>query len=268
VIAVRTQELCPAVASPGGEGCSPKQEKPMRSLLTLAVLTFVANLGSAEAPGTKGEPGTPTAKLPGHVLAPPGKLSLFADFKNKGDLGVPLYLVNRTGKPVELFTFNGQPFLAVEYEAEPGKWKPARVVDSALCGNSLSPLKLPDETFLKVPGYVAAVGFKAKVRYRLDAAGKPLSNAGEGMVSHDDLSYLLVAKTSNLDLLSKVATGEFIPPTESANVRPLAIRRLAEGSFARDKAEAVLKCIADGTDKEYARIANETLEFIRKFQNQ
>jgi hypothetical protein len=248
----------------------PKWEKQMRSVLTLVTaLGFLVGRAVADdIPGTKGEAVTPTAKLPAHVAAPPGQLSLVADFKKKGDLGVPLYLVNRTGKPVELFTHNGQPFLAVEYEAEPGKWKPARAMDYALCGNSLGSLKLPDETFTTAYGYLAPVGFKAKVRYRFDGVARPLSNAGEGMVSHDDLSYLLVSKTSDFGLLSKVALGEFIPPAETANVRPLAIRRLAEASFDRDKAEAVLKRIVEGADKEYARIAEGSLEFMRKFRDQ
>jgi hypothetical protein len=166
---------------------------------------------------------------------------------------------------VELFTYNGQPFIAVEYEAEPGQWKRARVVDYPLCGNDLRSWKLRDETYMMVHGYVAAGGFKARVRYRFDGEAKPMSNAGPAVVSHDDLSYLLVSKTSDFGLLSKMASGQFIPPTESADFRPLAIRRLAEANFDRAKAEAVLKPIAEGPETHYAKIAKDTLEFIRKF---
>jgi hypothetical protein len=232
--------------------------------LVLGLSFFVGLAIADDTPKIKGEPGIPTTRLPAHVPAPPGQLSLFADFKRKGDLGVPLYLVNRTGKPVELFTYNGRPFLAVEYEAEPGKWQPARAIDYPLCGNDLRSVRLPDETYLIAHGYVAAVGFKAKVRYRIDGEARPLSDAGEGVVSHDDLSYLLVSKTADIDLLSKVATGEFIPPTETAHYRPLAIGRLGEPGFDRKKAEAVLKTIAEGSDKRFARMARDALEFRRK----
>src|SRR5262245_35608202 len=114
----------------------------MREPMTLvAALYFFVGLGIAnDIPDPRGGPGIATAKLPAHVPAPPGQLSLFADFKKKDASGIPLYVVNRTGKPVELFAYNGQPFLVLEYEAEPGTWKPARAVDYPLCGNSLQSL--------------------------------------------------------------------------------------------------------------------------------
>jgi hypothetical protein len=220
---------------------------------------------SADPLNTKGEQGIPVAKLPDRVQALPGQLVLFADFKGKDDTGIPLYLVNRTGKPVEVILYNGRPFFGMEYEAEPGRWKPARAVDYPLCGNDLHFVKLLDQTYLTVPGYVPGVGFKAKVRYRIDDQATPVSNAGEGLVSHDDLSYLLVSKSADFGLLSKVASGDFILPRESANFRPLAIRRLAE--FDRAKAEVVLQRISQGSEKETARIAKETLDYLRKFGN-
>jgi hypothetical protein len=243
------------------------REEKMRAPMSLlvALSSFVGLAIADDTPKAPMEPGVPTTKLPADVPAPPGRLALLADFKNKGDLGVPLYLVNRTGKPVELFTYNGQPFIAVEYEAEPGKWKPARAVEYPLCADDLKSVKLPDDRYMIVHGYVAAVGFKAKVRYRIEGEAKLLSNAGEGVVSHDDLSYLLVSKTADFDLLSKVASGEFIPPAESANYRPLAIARLAEPSFDPAKAEAVLKMISDGPEKQFAKMARDALEFRRKF---
>jgi hypothetical protein len=233
--------------------------------LVVALSCFVGLASADDPPKSKAGSVIPTRKLPGHVLAPHGKLSLFADFKSKRDLGVPLYLVNRTGKPVELFTYNGEPSIAVEYEAEPAKWKPARAVDCPFCGNDLRPVRLPDETYMIVHGHMAAAGFKAKVRYRIDGEARPLSNAGEGVVSHDDLSYLLVSKTTDYDLLSKVASGEFIPPTETADYRPLAIARLAEPGFDRKKAEAVLQTIAEGPDKRFAKMARDALDFRRRF---
>jgi hypothetical protein len=252
---------CP-LGGPVGFAREEKMRDPMS--LVVALSFFVALAIANDAPKIKGVPCIPTAKLPAHVAAPPGKFSLFADFKGKADLGVPLYLVNRSGKPVELFTYNGQPFIAVEYEAEPGKWRPARAVDYPLCGNDLRPVKLPDQTYMIVHGYVAPVGFKAKVRYRIDGEAKPLSDAGEGVVSHDDVSYLLVSKTVDFDLLSKVATGKFILPTETADYRPLAIARLAEPGFDREKAAAVLKTIAEGPDKRFAKMGRDALEFRRK----
>jgi hypothetical protein len=237
--------------------------------MNLAVaLSFFVGLGVAkDTPASKEKAGNAVSKLPAHVLAAPGRLTLFADFKKRDPRGIPLYVVNRTGKPIDLFTYNGQPLLALEYEAQPGKWKPARAVDAPLCGNSLKPLKLANETYLLAHGYQPTAGFRAKVRYRFVGEVKPVSNPGVGVVSHDDLTYLLVSTTSDFRLLSKVASGEFILPTESADFRPLAIRRLAEPYFDRSKAETVLKSIAAGSDKQSAKVARDTLEFIRKFRS-
>ncbi len=238
----------------------------MRGQPTFVLMLFFVGLALADdIPETKTKAGIATAKLPAHVMAPAGKLSLFADFKKKGDLGIPLYVVNRTGKTVDLFAYNGQLFLAAEYEAEPGKWKPARVVEYPLCGNSLEPLKLANESYITVPANVAPAGFKATMRFRFDGEATPVSNAGEGVVSHDDLAYLLVSKTSDFGLLSKIAKGEFIPPAESADFRPLAIARLAEPSFEPAKTEAVLKSIAQGPDRKHAKLAADALKFMRKF---
>jgi hypothetical protein len=205
----------------------------------------------------------PTAKLPPQVVAPAGKFTLFADFTKKADEGVPLYLVNRTGKAVEIFTYLGQPLLAVEYQAEPGKWMPARLADFGLCGNSLVAVKLENEKFLTAVAPLPATGFKAQMRYRLDEPADLISNSGVGQVSHDDLTFRLVFTTRDFTLLSKIATGEFVPPTESADYRPLAIRRLA--SFEKAQAEPVLQRLAAGSEKPYAEEAQRALEFLRKF---
>jgi hypothetical protein len=228
----------------------------MRHLATLVIGLVICASCVADDP-------VPVAKLPAQVVAPAGKLTLFADFEKKSDNGVPLYLVNRTGKSVEVWTYLGQPLIAMEYESAPGKWKPAKAIDYALCGNSLVSLKLPKESFIVVPGYQPATGFKASVRYRIDKQATPVTGAGPGLVSHDDVSYLLVSETQDFAMLSKIATGEFIPPTETADWRPLAIRRLAE--FGKEKAEPVLKSIIDGPDKSSATTATQALEFLRKF---
>ena len=41
--------------------------------------------------------GSSLSKLPDHIKAPEGKLSLIADFDNKVDGRVPVYVINRTG---------------------------------------------------------------------------------------------------------------------------------------------------------------------------
>jgi hypothetical protein len=234
----------------------------MRRYLAIALAAWsLSGVGLAVAQGERPSPAVvPVEKLPRHVEAAPGKLTLFADFANKGGKGVPFYVVNRTAKAAELITYQGRPFLAAEYEAEPGKWKVAKAVDYPLCGNDLVTLKLPRDAFFMAHVPVAVSGFKARLRFRFDGEAAPVSNSGECLVSHDDLGYLLVSKAEDFGLLSKVATGEFIPPTETADLRPLAIRRLMEFEWA--KAEPVLKRVAGGPDKRYAKVARDVLDFV------
>jgi hypothetical protein len=173
--------------SESSPGSANEVGQSMRQFLTLGLAAWLfVGLGVASNEDVRLS-GIPAAKLPKHVVAAPGKLTLFADFMKKSDLGVPLYLVNRTGKVVELPTYLGQPLLTMEYEAAPGKWKPAAYVNHPLCGNSLRTSELPDKSFGQGYDSTRRVGLKAKVRYRYD--DRCVSNAGEGVVSRDDLNH-------------------------------------------------------------------------------
>lgn len=233
----------------------------MKRFLIIAIAVSLS-ASSTRADQPPDDAVTSTVKLPAHLGVPAGQLSVVADPKKEGDL----YLVNRTGKSVEVWTNLGKLFITVEYQAQPGKWLTVRVTDGPQCGNDLKVVKLPNETYLAARGcYLTTGGFKASVRFRVDTGGKakPVSNAIVALVSHDELSWRLVTTTKDFRLLSKVALGEFVLPTEAMDCRPRAIARLSEAQFGFDKSEAVLKQIVKNSDQRYARVAQQAVEEIR-----
>src|SRR5258708_1073165 len=56
----------------------------------------------------------PNASLPRHIPAPQGVLTLFADYPAAGQLGIPLYLVNRTSSAVSFPAQDGDIYLKLE----------------------------------------------------------------------------------------------------------------------------------------------------------
>jgi hypothetical protein len=235
----------------------------MNSIALLGALWFCT--GADLGPGPKAEGrGVPLARLPPHVPAAAGQLSLFADFNKQQPGQVPLYILNRTGKPVTLTMYNGRPFIEMEYQAAQARWARAQVRDLPLCGNSLYTLTLHNDAFLVVQGYVPLTGFKAKVRFRFfDGDITCSSNVGAALVSQEALNFLLVSETEDFGLLSKIALGQEKVREGLANLRELAIRRLAEVRFDPRKAEAVLRRIAGGSQGRYAAVARDALKFMR-----
>lgn len=128
----------------------------------------------------------PNVELPAHVPAPDGEFSFFADFGNSDPKGVPLFLVNRTGKPIDINSQDHDPNLTLEYLDEHSRWKRAQVHIASDCGNSYYPLRLLPGQHFHFSGYRPAEGRAATVRYRSNPT--MTSNVGQGFVIPADIS--------------------------------------------------------------------------------
>jgi hypothetical protein len=240
--------------------------------------------GQGGAP-TNGNIGKPLANLPGHVKAAEGELTLFADFKAKGEKSVPIYIVNRTDKPVKFYHQDGFLFVMLEYEAKPGWWVRAQSHVFSWCGNSYyGTPELAGDTFAVVHGYAPDEGTKSKVRYSFyQQKFKVSSNHGDGLVSKAEIERaatdVLAAKTKtfdfggDFDFARRIATGAIRREAKGQKLedqtigdvdwRAAAIDRLGSGVFDRQRSVEVLQSIAAGDDQVYADRAKQAMKRLR-----
>lgn len=130
----------------------------------------------------------PNEALPKHVLAPPGELTLFADFQAADGNGVPLYLVNRTSTAVTPSNQGGDIYIKLEARTPEGEWKRAQSHLKSWCGDSYTvKVTLPAGTFFSFRGYRPKSGRKMTVRYASYGSSAPASNEGIGLINDQDL---------------------------------------------------------------------------------
>src|SRR6185503_7126171 len=69
----------------------------------------------------------PIAELPVGVSAPEGQLTLHADYASARDQRVTVYLINRTGRTIDLPNQDGDPYLKLEAQTgSAGPWERAQ----------------------------------------------------------------------------------------------------------------------------------------------
>lgn len=166
---------------------------PYRQLFALtAVLTWVAASSGlwAQEDGRDYSVGRtiPNAELPDHVPAPEGELTLFADFAAPIPGRVPLYLVNRTAKPFQFFSEEGDILIKLERKTDGGHWERAQThMNSYFCGNSYFSVELGPGQHFAFYGSMPSGGVKAHVRFASYGGIKLVSNEGEGFVWLSDI---------------------------------------------------------------------------------
>jgi len=232
----------------------------------------------------------PIASLPEHVFADSSHLTLFADFEHRSNGDVPIYVVNRSGKPItlslytmgvhsfytkECITFGSQIInLKLEYEETPGQWTRAESHVFRWCGyNDDKMILLDADSYLMVFGLLSKEGIKVRVRYSFYLQDvRASSNSGEAFINKKEVERAandaLAVYSGNFEFVKKVALGEITLKDEmdhrNNDLRIDAIWHLARGVFDQAEAEKVLERIAQGADKKYAPNAKEALEILRK----
>lgn len=200
----------------------------------------------------------PVADLPRHVPAEAGKLTLYADFAAKNrPTGTPVYLVNRTDKPVAFAAQDGDIYLKLEYEAAPGRWVRAESHQDSECGNSYRTRTLESGRFWVLDGYVPKAGAKGKVRYGLHLQPVPVaSNTGDGGVDPADVAKaagdLMALREAEFGHLKRVAVGEVVirgGRLDPGELRRAAVDMLYFRPFDPADKERALRAVADGLAK-------------------
>jgi hypothetical protein len=178
----------------------------------------------------------PNVGLPPQVVAPEGKLTLFADFAHATELACPVYLVNRTGKPLTLTDQGGSLFLKLFHAREHGSWQRAQAHIYSNCGNSFRfPSQLQPGNYVKTSGYISARGRMGKIRYQLfdTEEGAIVSNDGTGRWNPQDVTDSLNDEMSALDEI----------PEPDAIREIHAIPLIADPSQRREVMENGLACL-------------------------
>ncbi len=134
----------------------------------------------------------PNVELPSHVVAQENALTFFADFDHADENGVPLYLVNRTDRVLNLDSQDHDPYVKLEYRDDTGRWIRAQVHLSSWCGNSYYHVALPSGQHYRFFGYKAKDGAPVTVRYRSVANSELVSNSGAGFINALDLAAAAV----------------------------------------------------------------------------
>lgn len=224
------------------------------------------NLETWEANRDAERSGQPLSTLPANVIAPAGQFTLFADYNDKNEQGIAIYIVNRTDSPVTLSSQDGDVYLKLEYQDASGEWVRAQPHAYSWCGNSYVDTPLSVNRYKVFRGFVPAGGKDATVRYSL--YGKSLnvhSNIGVGIVNDEDIrkaaSDALAVRSGSLDFVTKVALGKIELRNEMDHItdlRSTAIRVLAGQRFSDDDVKPILQTLIEKND-EYSHIAGETL---------
>jgi len=183
------------------------------------------------------------SELPAHIGAPDLGLSLIADFEHPIQSAVLVYLVNRTGKDIQLRGENLTETLLLEYQDSKGTWKRAIPRSGTLGCGTVSPMIVRNKRFLTARGFQSPEGELVQIRFRLPDGDRNLvSNVGRGLI---DLKQARLTETDFLAvvsgdfaLVSDVALGKRpVMKTEdlTGNPRYYAIMLLGRGAFDRTK---------------------------------
>ena len=108
----------------------------MKRVLSLVVAGVLAVAVHASVHSTIDPKQTLKVKrLPEQVVSRPGSLSLFADYANATNGVITLYLVNRSGKDIDIPCQDYDPYAKLEGELD-GRWVRAQEHVFSWCGNS------------------------------------------------------------------------------------------------------------------------------------
>lgn len=134
----------------------------------LAFFFSVLSHGTLENLWTTCGPPIPLARLPDRVPAPDGKLTLYADYRDRRGNYVVLYLVNRTDRDLAFASQDDDIYVKLETLGDAGFWERAERHGYSDCGNSyFAQPRLNAGHFFKFFGHSPRNGERRTVRYRM-----------------------------------------------------------------------------------------------------
>ncbi|MCX4242970.1 hypothetical protein [Paraliomyxa miuraensis] len=232
------------------------QRWQQKATLATVMLTMIASCtpSSTEAPTRThaiSSEARPLSDLPGGAEAPPGMLTLWADYEAAGADEVPLYLVNRTGDPIELPAEDGDPYVKLEARTDDGQWHRAQRHVFSSCGLSYQPVVLAPGEFLRLRQWFPTEGEPAQVRYAIHGDLELTSNPGIGHIDPKELEAArldaLSAKSADVAALEEILEAHVgSADWEDQSAIDTALRRL--GALGGEDAAALLERFLDRSE--------------------
>jgi hypothetical protein len=118
----------------------------------------------------------PIDRLPSHVEAPDGQVSLFADASDARDGSIRLYLTNRTAEDLSLYVKGNSLPIRLEAQGPEQRWERAQAHWSDTCGTGSAFLLLRRGLFIRFLGTWPDQGVEKLVRFRHFLGPELLSN--------------------------------------------------------------------------------------------
>ena len=134
-------------------------------------------------------------QLPKNVVAPEGKLTLFADYNDLWRQQVVLYFVNKTKEEVGIPAQDSDLYVKLETQTESGEWVRAQTHQSSWCGNSYHSRSLEPGKFITLLGFQPRRGQKQPARFSFYSKVDAVSNIGELRI---DKTIIKAAQTDDL----------------------------------------------------------------------
>ncbi len=160
-------------------------------------------------------PTKPLPDLPKHIQPVSDKLTLVADFENKKNGIVTMYLINATKAEVVIPTQDGDLYCKRTAQADDGRWLRCDTHGYSWCGNSYISTSIPAEKFQSWPQRCdSEKGKPRKMRFRLfQAAPFDLeSNEGSGIVEEEEIQNCrydaMAMRDGSFEDVAAVATGK------------------------------------------------------------
>jgi hypothetical protein len=181
----------------------------------LASIEETANAHRIDYPS----PAEPVEKLPRHVQAIPGQVTLYADFGEVWDGGIVLYLINRTQEPIYSQLPGWMPWTKLEARNAAGSWERAQAHFSGFCPVGESAAVLEPDRFIQLLGYLPRKGETRDVRYRIFGDMEILSNVGPGLADPVEIREAQFDKISIGNADAEILKRFFLDEAEKLEYR-------------------------------------------------
>ncbi len=190
----------------------------------------------------------PLLNLPVEIEGEDGRLTCFADFDHVKGGWIPIYLINRTTRPIAVPLVDGQPNFKAYRELADGNWERVQPIGGfVMCGESIRVQDIPPGMFAQFEAAIHPAGeHQATIRYGYASVDSLVTNSGPGFWDPEerDIAQTDLSSLSEHPLWFGFPMDDPIPPEYK---KPLEREEI-------DRALAVIQLLLDYRESRAARL--------------